>query len=236
MVDRRSQKKTILAIEATLVVAVTPGPDVTGAEVLKAFHARDSASPLQLPHVLLEYPLTTPSENDLGFFSVADRHVGFDFLTEVLLPLGQVGFPLNDVRGDRRSIEKDACCVPDQVHDGLHQAAGDLGEIHALQTSSVRKERRVLRRKQMPKIRHVIRRSHFVRENLEADVYFPADQAPVGSGGAELRRLRALVGIGPRDTDRTDVRALEGEDEVSWGDFTHELVKRIAGSVCIPLR
>jgi hypothetical protein len=88
----------------------------------------------------------------------------------------------------------------------------------------------------MPKIRHVVRWSHLVRKDLEADVDLPADQAPLRTGRAELRRLRALLCIGPSDADRPDVRALEGEDEVSRRDFAHELVERVASAVLVPLR
>lgn len=77
----------------------------------------------------------------------------------------------------------------------------------------------------MPKIRHVIRRSHLVREDLEADVDLPADQAPVRSSGAELRRFRALVGMGPRDPDSPDARPFEGRDEISGRYLPHELAK-----------
>ena len=38
----------------------------------------------------------------------------------------------------------------------------------------------------MPKTRHVICRSHLVREGLETDVDLPADQAPVRTAEASL--------------------------------------------------
>ena len=54
-------------------VATAPGSDVTRAKMLETLHAGDSAAFLQLPHVLLEDSLTTPSEYDLGLLGVGDR-------------------------------------------------------------------------------------------------------------------------------------------------------------------
>ena len=88
----------------------------------------------------------------------------------------------------------------------------------------------------MPKIRHVIRRSDLVHEDLETNVDLPADQAPVRPGGAKLRRLRALVSVRSRNADRPDARAFEGKDEISGRNFAHELVERIARAVLTSLR
>src|SRR6476659_3355268 len=96
MVDRRGEE-AVLTVEACLVVAITPWSDVTRAEMLKPLYTGDPAPLLELRDVLLEDPLTTPSENDLGLLGVADRRISFDFLTEMLLSLRQVGFPLGDV-------------------------------------------------------------------------------------------------------------------------------------------
>src|SRR5262249_6884987 len=86
----------------------------------------------------------------------------------------------------------------------------------------------------MSKIRHVIRWAHLVREELQPSL---ADQAPFRIGGAELRRLRALVGIGPRDADCPDACTLiRRENEISGGDFAHELVEGIARFLLVSLR
>jgi len=57
----------------------------------------------------------------------------------------------------------------EELHDRLPASRpSDLGEIHTLESPAIRKKWRVLRWKEMPKIRHVVRRSHLVREDLEA--------------------------------------------------------------------
>ena len=204
-------------------------------EMLKPFYSSDSASILQLPHVLLKDSLTPSSENDLRFLGVTDRRISFDFLTKMLLPLGQVGLTLGDVWRYRRGVEQDARLLsPINCTRACIKPLG-TSVRYTLQTATVRKKRRVLCWQEMPKIRHVIRRSYLVGEDLVADVDLPPDQAPIRSGGAELRRLRALVGIGPRDADRPEVRALEGEHEVSRSNLAHEFVDWVAISVLAAL-
>jgi hypothetical protein len=59
----------------------------------------------------------------------------------MLLPLGHVGLPLGDVRSYWRRVEQDTRLLSDQLDEGVHQVVRHLGEIDALETSTVRKER-----------------------------------------------------------------------------------------------
>src|ERR1700739_5109867 len=64
----------------------------------------------------------------------------------------------------------------------------------------------------------------------------PADLAPVGPGGTEFLRLRALPAIPADDAERRDARVEEREDDVTGCNLAHELVERIAVAVLVALR
>jgi hypothetical protein len=57
VIDRRREEQAVLAIEALGVGAIPPRLAVARAQVLDAVDARDAATLLQPPHVLLEEPL-----------------------------------------------------------------------------------------------------------------------------------------------------------------------------------
>src|SRR5690606_12518260 len=86
MVNARRQQKSILAIEALGIVAVTPGFAVARDQVLDAIDARDPTSFLNLPNALLEQPLPAPSDDQSGLLRFVDTLL-LDRLDQMLLPL-----------------------------------------------------------------------------------------------------------------------------------------------------
>src|SRR5450631_1372431 len=210
MVGIGREEQAILSIEALLVARVPPRLAVASTQMLFARDARDAARALDPHHVRLERPLPAPRKDDGLALGLGDVRVVANLLHLMLFPFEEPD------RGRGHALEQQVAAndVPrlhaDEVDERRGKRLGKPREVDALQPGADRSKRRVLRRQQRRQDVHVFRRANGTPNLDESHVHASADLVPIGSGLAELERLRSFIGVRARDADRLDARVGEG--------------------------